>query len=614
MENRSSTDILLSHLDRCVPIHCRVRDKASVKPRQTAHARPPHSEAAELTGSLAGAQIGANPATTMNTFPNPQPDRASVADTPPQSRQKLAFWAQAHLCASLLLISLPMTAADSQPIEATRGATVFAEDFQTSTGSARWTGPGEIVESDPAQRQLRVERTASGGGAAMHAVDIDPKPWRGCLLTATARIRGEGITDPPRPWNGVKFMLEVTGPGGKSWPAATLPKGTFDWQRAGFTARIPIDATGVRLYLGLEAVTGRAWFDDIKVVVRRAPAKEGVSAPPMSSVVRTLPRSRGAMVGGDLGEEGLKVLGSEWGANLIRWQLIRFEKPGQSTPLAAYPGWLEAQMKRLDDVLRICARHGLRVVVDLHSPPGGRGTVSGYVGSDGALFTDRSAQDLFVSGWETMARRYRGNRQIWGFDLANEPVEGWVEADCDDWPALATRAARAVEAIDPDRVVIVEPNDWGGPDAIQGLEPLPVSNVVYSVHMYVPMAFTHQGVFEQKPPVDYPGAIEGRRWDRAALAEVLAPVVTFQKRHGVRIYIGEFSAIRWAPAGSGERYLRDVISLFEEQGWDWSYHAFREWQGWSVEHGDAREDAQPSKELTGRGRLLKEMFELNGVR
>ena len=38
----------------------------------------------------------------------------------------------------------------------------------------------------------------------------------------------------------------------------------------------------------------------------------------------------------------------------------------------------------------------------------------------------------------------------------------------------------------------------------------------------------------------------------------------------------------WAPGA--ENYLRDAISLFEEYGWDWSYHAFREWAGWSVEH------------------------------
>lgn len=56
----------------------------------------------------------------------------------------------------------------------------------------------------------------------------------------------------------------------------------------------------------------------------------------------------------------------------------------------------------------------------------------------------------------------------------------------------------------------------------------------------------------------------------------------FERKHDAKIYVGEFSAIAWAEGA--DRYLRDCISVFEEYGWDWSYHAFREFQGWSVEH------------------------------
>ena len=47
------------------------------------------------------------------------------------------------------------------------------------------------------------------------------------------------------------------------------------------------------------------------------------------------------------------------------------------------------------------------------------------------------------------------------------------------------------------------------------------------------------------------------------------------------MFVGEFSAIAWAPNAEG--YIRDCISIFEELGWDWTYHAFREFDGWSVE-------------------------------
>ena len=27
-----------------------------------------------------------------------------------------------------------------------------------------------------------------------------------------------------------------------------------------------------------------------------------------------------------------------------------------------------------------------------------------------------------------------------------------------------------------------------------------------------------------------------------------------------------------------------MVALLNDYGWDWCYHAFREWAGWSVEH------------------------------
>ncbi|HNQ88075.1 MAG TPA: hypothetical protein PKM73_05635 [Verrucomicrobiota bacterium] len=129
--------------------------------------------------------------------------------------------------------------------------------------------------------------------------------------------------------------------------------------------------------------------------------------------------------------------------------------------------------------------------------------------------------------------------------------------------------------------------------------------------MYLPHAFTHQGVYGSGPGWRYPGVIEGRNWDKAALEAALKPVIEFQRAYGVHICIGEFSAIRWAPDESAYRYLKDLIEIFEAHGWDWSYHAFREWSGWSVEHGSDRSNTKPSAEPTNRQRLLQQWFSQN---
>lgn len=495
-----------------------------------------------------------------------------------------------------------------------RGTVLYETGFEGPDALRQWRGGGRLDAGRGGGQALVVERSASTSApAVMISIPLPAQAMRGHRVYASAMVRAQDVSAPPRSWNGIKFMLAVEGPSGRQWPQADVPAGTFDWRKAAMSPRIPSDATAVTLYLGLEQVTGKVWFDDVKVSISRPrpmPATRPVAdGPPYRG--HDLPRLRGAMVSPDIDDAGLRVLGREWNANLIRFQLIRHGKPGQPGPLHDYDQWLEGELKKLDAAAESCRRYGMFIVVDLHSPPGGKATTSWYIGSDHMLFTDRACQDRFVDVWRRIALRYRDNPVIWGYDLANEPVETLVEEDCDDWHGLATRAARAIREIDSRRAIIVEPADWGGPGAIVNFQPIDVPNVVYSVHMYLPFHFTHQGIHGIDKPSVYPGVIDGRMWDRAALEEALRPVVDFQKRYGVHIYIGEFSAIRWAPDNSAYRYLKDVIDIFEQHGWDWSYHAFREWQGWSVEHGEDRADNRPATRPTDRQMLLREWFARN---
>ena len=52
--------------------------------------------------------------------------------------------------------------------------------------------------------------------------------------------------------------------------------------------------------------------------------------------------------------------------------------------------------------------------------------------------------------------------------------------------------------------------------------------------------------------------------------------------------------------------MRDCIEIFEEYGWDWCYHAFREWEGWSVEReGPNQRELVPSSDNPRKRALLK---------
>lgn len=147
---------------------------------------------------------------------------------------------------------------------------------------------------------------------------------------------------------------------------------------------------------------------------------------------------------------------------------------------------------------------------------------------------------------------------------------------------------------------MIESNMADKPETFAYLSPLAMDNIIYKVHMYAPHSFTHQRLAGEGPVVTYPGRIDGEMWDRERIRRELKPVIEFQKRHNCKIYVGEFSAIAWAPGA--EKYLNDCIEVFEELGWDWSYHAFREWNGWSLEHeGDNPQTMKPGRNDSAPG-------------
>jgi hypothetical protein len=494
-----------------------------------------------------------------------------------------------------------------------RGHVFFSSGFEAGDALEGWSGSTALGPGFQSKHALFLASPeGQKGRVAIAARQLPVEKMRGYVVQFSARIKAENVSRKPLPYNGVKFMAPIVTDHERSWPAAETSVGTFEWQTVAFRTLIPENARQVSLVVGLEAVSGKVWFDDIRVIAWKPPPGEGprlATGKPYKG--HDLPRLRGAMVSSDIDEEGLRVFGQEWNANLIRWQLVRLGSFRDPLDLIAYDHWLQSALKKLDAALPACEKYGLQVVVDLHSPPGGGRTGGGYAGSDHGLFSDAESQRKFVNVWRQIAERYKSSKAIWGYDLANEPVESAAGEELADWQELAQRAAEAIRAIDAQRTIIVEPPDWGNPSGLRELRPLTVPNVVYSVHMYLPHAFTHQGVDKRGKAYSYPGEIDGKRWDRSELEAALKPAVEFQRRYGVQIYIGEFSAIRWAPDGSAYRYLKDLIEIFEAHDWDWSYHAFREWDGWSVEHGSDPDDHRRAETPTDREKLLREWFAKN---
>ncbi|MGN0847044.1 MAG: glycoside hydrolase family 5 protein [Kiritimatiellia bacterium] len=458
------------------------------------------------------------------------------------------------------------------------------------------TRVGDIVTVDIPQGKI-------DSGAATCAYDFSK--FDGKCFRASVKARGAGVFRPQTSYLGFKFMATYRDDLTKelNYPGAAQLGGDFPWQTVTFAdTRTDARRQPGTLTLGLQSGYGRVEFDLSTLVVEEMPPLWPETNATHRCVytprVTGAPRRRGVMLGHGLKEDDFKVL-HDWGVTLARFQMTRdWNTVGGNRDLADYDRYIDGELESLEHHLVWAKKYGIQIVVDLHAAPGSRHLAC----HDLYMCHDAKYAEAFLATWRKIATRFRGRPEIYGFDLVNEPQQVTPALPgCDYW-SIQSRAAEAIRAIDPETPIIIESNCYDGPATFSYLKPLALTNIIYQVHMYVPMQFTHQCVFDRKGArTSYPDAAKG--WNIDLIRRTMKPVIDFQNRHGAKIYVGEFSAIVWG-AGAAD-YIRDCIEVFEENRWDWTFHAFREWDGWSVEHeADAPWKQRPSQDNPRKRALL----------
>lgn len=310
-----------------------------------------------------------------------------------------------------------------------------------------------------------------------------------------------------------------------------------------------------------------------------------------------------------------------WGANVIRLQV----HPARYAVRAGKEFWtaLPACLDQVEEQVKRAKQAGLKVVVDLHEPP------FPHANFERPEFWNRTdLADTFCMVWQKIVTRLLPYKEsIWGYDLLNEPLDRTqLPKAPHQWRPLAIKIIRAIRKVDPDTWIIYETGPGSLFNGFKGLEPLPDKHIIYGAHFYYPQNFTHQGVSDIKGTdlaeamkqvnIHYPSVIEGYLWNKERLAGFLKYADEFQERCKVPIYVGEFSVIRWAPEDASLNWLRDVVNLFESRGWSWTYHAFREFHGWSLEHDEklwvsGMPAPSPVHYETERAKIIKNTFKKN---
>jgi aryl-phospho-beta-D-glucosidase BglC (GH1 family) len=139
----------------------------------------------------------------------------------------------------------------------------------------------------------------------------------------------------------------------------------------------------------------------------------------------------------------------------------------------------------LDRVVSWSKKEGLLVVLDMHAAPGGQ-TGDNIDDSWGYpfLFESPESQDLTVKLWRKLAARYRAEPAVLGYDLLNEPIAHYFNADNlnPKLEPLYRKIVAGIRQVDRNHLIFLGGAQWDSNFKVFG--PPFDAKLVYTFHKY----------------------------------------------------------------------------------------------------------------------------------
>jgi endoglucanase len=256
------------------------------------------------------------------------------------------------------------------------------------------------------------------------------------------------------------------------------------------------------------------------------------------------------------------------------------------------PHEVARQLAELDRALSTLIGLGYGVSLDLH--PGAKlGRLH--------VAEPEAGLALIEEAWRRLARRYgkHPNERLL-FELLNEPP-----VDAKTWNAQSMRLVDTVRREAPGRSLVYGPANFQRIEALVERAPFADPNIVYAVHFYDPMVFTHQGLNWSDDPlrhlhgVPFPSDLADGRirrlldslampkltamvekqlaapWTEERIAGEIARAGRWAEQHRRPVILNEFGVLGWKAAAPDRlRWLRAVRTAAERDciGWThWDY-------------------------------------------
>ena len=213
---------------------------------------------------------------------------------------------------------------------------------------------------------------------------------------------------------------------------------------------------------------------------------------------------------------------------------------------------------RIARAVEWAGKNGLKVVLDLHKTYG----FSFDVGEkEDGFFVNEAFQEKFYALWEKLAERFYAPSDI-AFELLNEVTDPGVIGA---WNRIIAECIRRIRRLAPDTLILVGSYWNNSPEAVKDLDAPADDRVIYNMHCYDPLPFTHQGAF-WVPQLDINARVS---FEEAGITEKLfednfaSAIATAQER-GTALYCGEYGVIENATPEDTVKWFKTINAVFEK--------------------------------------------------
>ncbi len=155
------------------------------------------------------------------------------------------------------------------------------------------------------------------------------------------------------------------------------------------------------------------------------------------------------------------------------------------TGIDFYSNCAQPGFKLLDNVINWCSKYKIFVILDMHCAPGGQ-TGANIDDSWGYpyLYENAESQNLTIKLWEEIAKRYKDEKYVLGYDLLNEPIAPYFDTEKLNamLEPLYIRITKAIRTVDKNHIVILGGAQWDSNFDIfhKPFDP----KLVYTFHIY----------------------------------------------------------------------------------------------------------------------------------